>query len=151
MKPRIIAPVKRPSLAKIKEYDMGKYVLLVADNATEVFKHYGVKEMHGLNIADAQAEEIDKTKGNGVYFEGFTNYSPKDKQLTGKAPHKPFVCLNMSVLNKKGDVEKALAVMHETMHMALLLNNWNIEDKDEEIITMAEEEAKKICKKIGVG
>jgi hypothetical protein len=141
---------QRPSKAKIKEYDMGKYVLLLADNATEIFKHYDVKEMHGLNMADAQAEEIDKTKGNGVYFEGFTNYSPHDKKLTAKAPHKPFLCLNMSVLNKKSNVDKALAVMHETIHLALLLNNWNVDEKEEEISTMAEEEAKKICKKMGV-
>lgn len=150
MHSKIMSSSSRTPSAKIKEYDMGKYVLLLAYNATEIFKHYGVKEMHGLNIIDAQDEEVYKKKGNGVYFEGWTNYDPNDKKLTGKAPYKPFLCLNMSIINKKGKIEKALVVMHETVHLALLLNNWNIDEKEEEIATMAEEEAKKICKKFGL-
>ena len=39
--------------------------------------------------------------------------------------------------------------MHETMHMAILLNNWNIKDKEEEAIGFAEEEANKIIEKLG--
>lgn len=150
MQSKMIPSATRTNKAKIKEYDMGKYVLLLAYNATEVFKHYGVKQMHGLNMADAQAEEIDKTKGNGVYFYGWTNYDPDDKKLTAKAPYKPFVCLNMPAINKKSKIEKALIVMHETMHMGILLNNWKIVDKEEDVISFAEDEAKKICKKIGL-
>ena len=40
---------------------MGKYILLVGNNATELFDYYDVEEMHGLNRKDAQAEEVDKT------------------------------------------------------------------------------------------
>jgi len=39
-------------------------------------------------------------------------------------------------------------VMHETMHMSILLNNWDIKDKEEEVITFAEEEANKIIPKL---
>jgi hypothetical protein len=39
--------------------------------------------------------------------------------------------------------------MHETMHMSLLLNNWNIKDKEEEVIQFAEDEANKIIEKLG--
>jgi hypothetical protein len=133
----------------MKKIDMGKYVLLVGDNATEIFDYYNVPEMHGLNRKDAQSEEVDKTKGNGVYIYGWTNYDPADKKLTAKAPHKPFLFLNMGTFKKYSPTEKATAVMHETMHMSLLLNNWNINNKEEEAIQFAEDEANKIIEKLG--
>ena len=135
----------------MKKFDMGKYILLVGNDATEIFDYYKVPEMHGLNRADAQAEEIDKTTGNGVYIYGLTNYDPADKKLTAKAPYKPFLFLNMGTFKRYSLTEKATAVMHETMHMSILLNNWNIKDKEEEVITFAEDEANKIIEKVGFG
>ena len=132
----------------MKKFDMGKYILLIGNDATEIFDYYKVPEMHGLNRADAQAEEVDKTVGNGVYIYGLTNYDPADKKLTAKAPYKPFLFLNMGTFKKYSTTEKATAVMHETMHMSILLNNWNIKDKEEEIISFAEEEANKIIAKL---
>ena len=132
----------------MKKFDMGKYILLIGNDATEIFDYYKVPEMHGLNRADAQAEEVDKTKGNGVYIYGWTNYDPADKKLTAKAPNKPFLFLNMGTFKKYSTTEKATAVMHETMHMSILLNNWNIKDKEEEAIGFAEEEANKIIEKL---
>ena len=128
---------------------MGDYVLLIGNNATEIFDYYDVKEMHGLNRKDAQAEEVDKTTGNGVYIYGWTNYDPEDKKLTAKDPHKPFLFLNMGTFKRYSLTEKATAVMHETMHMAILLNNWKITDKEEEVIGYAEEQANKIIDKLG--
>jgi hypothetical protein len=133
---------------KVKHYDMGKYLLIVGKDATDIFKYYNVKEMHGLNLKDAQAEEVDKTKGNGVYIYGLTNYDPADKKLTAKAPYKPFVFLNMGTFRKYSPSEQATAVMHETMHISILLSNWNIKDKEEEAIGKAEEEANKIIAKL---
>lgn len=133
----------------MKKYDMGEYILLVGNNATEVFDYYDVEEMHGLNRKDAQAEEVDKTIGNGIYIYGLTNYDPADKKLTAKDPYKPFLFLNMGTFKKYSLTEKATGVMHETMHMGILLNNWNIKDKEEEIISFAEEEANKIIEKLG--
>ena len=132
----------------MKKIDMGKYIVLIGNDATEIFDYYNVPEMHGLNRQDAQAEEVDKTKGNGVYIYGWTNYDPADKKLTGKAPHKPFLFLNMGTFKKYNPTEKATAVMHETMHMSMLLNNWNIKDKEEEAIQFAEDEANKIIEKL---
>ena len=132
----------------MKKIDMGKYVVLIGNDATEIFDYYNVPEMHGLNRVDAQAEEVDKTKGNGVYIYGWTNYDPTDKKLTAKAPNKPFLFLNMGTFKKYSTTEKATAVMHETMHMSLLLNNWNIKDKEEEAIQFAEDEANKIIEKL---
>jgi len=133
---------------KVKHYDMGKYLLIVGKDATDIFKYYNVKQMHGLNLKDAQAEEVDKTKGNGVYMYGLTNYDPADKKLTAKAPYKPFLFLNMGTFKKYSPSEQATAVMHETMHMSILLSNWNIKDKEEEAIGKAEEEANKIIAKL---
>jgi hypothetical protein len=132
----------------IKEFDMGKYILLIGKDATDVFKYYKVKEMHGLNLKDAQAEEVDKTVGNGVYIYGWTNYDPADKKLTAKAPYKPFLFLNMGTFKRYSADEQKTAIMHETMHMAFLLYKWDAEKKSEEIITMAEDEANKIIKKL---
>jgi hypothetical protein len=132
----------------IKEFDMGKYILLVGKDATDIFKYYKVKEMHGLNLKDAQAEEVDKTKGNGVYIYGLTNYDPADKRLIAKAPYKPFLFLNMGTFKRYSADEQKTAIMHETMHMALLLYKWDADKKSEEIVTMAEDEANKIIKKL---
>ena len=128
---------------------MGKYILLAGKDATEIFDYYKVPEMHGLNRKDAQAEEIDKTKGNGVYIYGLANYDPADKKLTAKNPYKPFLFINLGTFKKYSLTEKATGVMHETMHMAILLNNWKITDKEEEAITFAEDEANKIIEKLG--
>ena len=127
---------------------MGKYILLIGNDSTEIFDYYKVDEMHGLNRADAQAEEVDMTVGNGVYIYGLTNYDPADKKLTAKDPYKPFLFLNMGTFRKYNITEKATAIMHETVHMSILLNNWNIKNKEEEVITYAEDEANKIIEKL---
>ena len=127
---------------------MGKYIVILGNDATEIFDYYKVQEMHGLNRKDAQAEEVDKSTGNGVYIYGLTNYDPADKKLTAKAPYKPFLFLNMGTFKKYSPTEKATAVMHETMHMSILLNNWNIKDNEEEAIGFAEEQANKIIEKL---
>jgi hypothetical protein len=134
----------------MKKFDMGKYILLIGNDATVPFDYYKVKEMHGLNRADAQAEEVDKTKGNGVYIYGWTNYDPTDKKLTAKDPYKPFLFINLGTFKKYSITEKATAVMHETMHMSILLNNWKITDKEEEVIGFAEDEANKIIEKLRI-
>ena len=135
----------------IKGFDMGKYLLLIGNNATDIFNYYNVQQMHGLNLNDAIAEEIKKTVGNGVYIYGWTNYDPADKKLTAKAPFKPFLFLNMGAFKRYSPSEQATSIMHETMHMSILLNNWDIRDKEEEAIGFAEEEANKIINKIKAG
>ena len=133
---------------------MGKYILLIGNDATEIFDYYKVEEMHGLSRADAQAEEVDMSnpkngdQGNGVYIYGLTNYDPADKKLTAKDPYKPFLFINLGTFKKYSVTEKATGVMHETMHMSIILNNWDIKDKEEEVITFAEEEANKIIEKL---
>jgi hypothetical protein len=126
----------------MKKIDMGKFVVLIGKDATEIFDYYSVNKMHGLNRKDAQAEEVDKTTGNGVYIYGWTNYDPRDKKLTAKAPYKPFLFLNKK--HFKGDFTDITLVNHEAMHMSILLNNWNITDKEEEAVSLAEDITNKI-------
>lgn len=128
----------------MKKIDMGDFVLLIGNDATEIFDYYSVDKMHGLNRADAQAEEVDKTKGNGVYIYGWTNYDPKDKKLTAKAPYKPFLFLNKKHFT--GKFTDITLVNHEAMHMSILLNNWDIKDKEEEAVSQAEDWTNKIVK-----
>lgn len=128
----------------MKKIDMGDFVLLIGNDATEIFDYYSVDKVHGLNRADAQAEEVDKTKGNGVYIYGWTNYDPKDKKLTAKAPYKPFLFLNKKHFT--GKFTDITLVNHEAMHMSILLNNWDIKDKEEEAVSQAEDWTNKIVK-----
>jgi hypothetical protein len=121
----------------MKKVDMGKFMLLIGKDATEIFDYYSVDKMHGLNRKDAQAEEVDKSAGNGVYIYGWTNYDPRDKKLTAKTPYKPFLFLNKK--HFKGNFKDITLVNHEAMHMAILLNKWDIKDKEEEVISLAEE------------
>jgi len=129
-------------------FDMGDYILIIGKDATDVFKFYNVKEMHGLNLKDAQAEEVDKTVGNGVYIYGLTNYDPADKKLIAKDPYKPFVFLNMGTFKRYSADEQKTAIMHETVHLAFLLYKWDAEKKSEEIVTLAEDEANAIISKL---
>jgi hypothetical protein len=135
-------------MQNIMNFDMGDYILIIGKDATDVFKFYNVKEMHGLNLKDAKAEEIDKTKGNGVYIYGLTNYDPADKKLIAKDPYKPFVFLNMGTFKRYSADEQKTAIMHETVHLAFLLYKWDAEKKSEEIVTLAEDEANAIISKL---
>ena len=56
--------------------------------------------------------------------------------------------MNLGAFKRYSVTEKATAVMHETMHMSILLNNWKITDKEEEVIGFAEDEANKIIAKL---
>lgn len=133
---------------KVKNFDMGQYILVVGKDATDIFKFYNVDKMHGLNIKDAIAEEIDKTVGNGVYIYGLTNYDPADKKLTAKDPYKPFVFLNTGTLKRLSPDRQKTAIMHETIHLALLIYKWDAEKNSEEIAELAEMEANEIISKL---
>lgn len=135
-------------MEKVKNFDMGDYILVVGKDATDIFKFYGVDKMHGLNLKDAIAEEIDKTVGNGVYIYGLTNYDPADKKLTAKDPFKPFVFLNTGTLKRLSPDKQKTAIMHETIHLSHILYKWDAEKKGEEMAELAEIEANEIISKL---
>ena len=108
-----------------------QFVLLIGNNAVDLFDYYSVQEMHGVNRHDC----INRIAEGGTYIDGFANYNPYDTALTTKPL--PFVFINRSAL--KGDYRDITLINHEMAHMSLLLHNWDVDNKEEEIVTWAEE------------
>ena len=117
------------------------YDLIVSDDPCYIFQHYGVSEMHGLNLKDCKAH-VNTTED--AYIAGWCNYIPKpDKDY--KTGDRMFVFINMS--RCKTDYDLITTINHELMHLAVAYYDWNIEF-EEEMITMAEEETKKVYQSI---
>ena len=108
-----------------------KYELIVGTNSVDIFNHFNVSKLHGLTKEAALAY---KETLNDAYIMGMCNYSPTNKF--------PYVFINSNRL--KGGYKDATAIMHETVHLSLLLHNWNVENKEEEIVTDAEKYANQI-------
>ena len=109
------------------------YNLFVGNKSIDIFNYFSVDELHGLSRQECN--EYTDTKDD-AYIASMTNYSPEDK--------KPFVFINKSRL--QDDYRDVTLIMHELMHLSLILHKWNIRDKEEDIITWAEEETNKLMK-----
>lgn len=108
-----------------------QFILLIGNNAVDLFDYYGVQEMHGVNRQSC----IERIAEGGTYIEGFANYNPYDTAQTTNLL--PFVFINRSAL--KGDYRDVTLVNHEMTHMSLLLHEWNVDKYEEDIVTWAEE------------
>ncbi len=108
-----------------------EYTLILSHNPCDIFKHYEVSEMHGLNLADC--EKYNNTTED-AYIAGWCNLSPKD--------NKPFVFINLSRCTN--DIKTTGLVFHEMMHLSSIKYNANMESYEEEMITFAENETYKI-------
>ena len=117
--------------SEIKVYNYKNYTLILSKNPCDIFTHFKVEDLHGLNYKKCLAHK--NTKEN-AYIAGLTNISPKTK--------KHFLFLNLNRLGK--GKEKMGLIMHETMHLSLELHKHDVKNKEEEIITFAEKEAYKI-------
>lgn len=115
-----------------------KFLLLLGNKSVDVFNYFNVEELHGLY--KSQAEKYPETRDD-AYIAGFCNYIPKpnNKYQYGD---EVFIFINVSRL--KNNMKDATLIMHETMHLSLMLHNWNIKDKEEQIITDAEKYANEI-------
>ena len=120
----------------ITKYQFTRFQLLMGEHSKDIFHYFNVEEMHGLSLKEAEA--YPETK-HGAYIWGWCNYSPIDGDM-------PFLFLNKTRWQK--DYTDVTGIMHETMHLALLLHNWDIENKEEEIISDAENIANEIVKLI---
>jgi hypothetical protein len=110
---------------KNKNYD-----LLLSYNPCEIFTHYNVDEMHGLNLYDC----INYNNTNqSAYFAGWCNYIPNS--------NKHFVFINLSRCNT--DIETFGLIMHELMHLS-----FDLHTEEEELITWAENESYKVFETI---
>ena len=93
--------------------------------------------MHGLNAIDC-AKHKNTTKS--AYIAGWSNFVPK-KTGDYKKNDARFVFINLSRCTD--DVHTMGLIMHEMMHQAFHIYNYNA-DKEEEIVTWGEEEAYKV-------
>lgn len=118
---------------------MEKYDLILSDNPCAIFEHYGVEEMHGLNLKDCKAYN---NTSEDSYISGWCNYVPKPE---GNYGDRMFVFINLSRCGNYLDLITTL--YHELMHYAFAHYNWNI-NYEEEMITLAEEEVKSVYKLI---
>ena len=115
----------------MKTFEFDKYTLLLSDDPCDVFIHFRRSGLHGLNMTDCMAHENSE---HSSYIAGLCNVDPET--------NKPFIYINIKRCTD--DVKTMGLVMHETSHLYWLLNYDNLKDKEEEIITHAEEEAYKV-------
>jgi len=109
------------------------YVLLLSYNPCDIFEYYNVTEMHGLNYADCQATDNDEVS---AYIAGWSNIVPSTTDDR-------FVFINLSRCDNEANT--FALVMHELMHQSFYKHNYDV-DKEEEIITWAEEESIELFK-----
>lgn len=109
-----------------------KFLLLLGKDSLDLFNYFRVDELHGLTKKEAQY--YPETKKD-AYIAGMTNYSPtKDKF--------PYMFINVNRLN--GSKKDATAIMHECVHLSLLLHDWDIENSEETIVSDAERIANEV-------
>ena len=112
------------------------FTLILGQVSTDLFDYFEVDEMHGFSRAAAEA--YPETKED-AYIMGLTNYAPTFNM-------KPFIFFNVSRFD--GSFKDYTAIMHEAMHLTLLLNNWDIALKEEQIVAQAEIVANNIIETI---
>ena len=108
-----------------------EYQLILSDNPCDIFKYFGVEELHGLKLTDCQAYN---NTSEDAYIAGLCNRIPNNNKM--------FIFLNTSRMNNCQ--EKMALIFHECMHLSLDIHNYDVMNKEEEIISWAEAEAKKI-------
>jgi len=113
------------------------YILLLSYNPCDVFNYFDVKEMHGLSLAEC---ETYNNTADSAYFAGWCNFVPKESGEYDQND-KRFVFINLARCND--DIEAMGLIMHEMMHQSFFMHNYDV-NKEEEIITWAEEESYKV-------
>jgi hypothetical protein len=106
--------------------------LLISSNPCDIFRYYNVTELHGLTIKDCESYKNTETD---AYIAGFCNLSPEGK---------PFLFINLSRCTD--DVHTFALIFHEAMHLSGILFDGDWENREEKMITFAEEEAHNIFK-----
>jgi hypothetical protein len=117
------------------------YTLLLSRNPCDLFTYYNVEEMHGLNAIDCAAH---KNTTEDAYMAGLSNFVPKESgEYTDDDPR--FVFINLSRCTDS--LSTFGLIMHELMHQSFALHKYDV-NKEEEIITWAEEESYELFKLI---
>ena len=109
------------------------YTFLLSKNPCEIFDYYKVKDMHGLNKINCQLHTNNEEQS---YIAGWSNFIPGTEER--------FVFVNLARCTNP--INTITLINHEMMHHSLWLHNYDIENKEEEIISWAENETKEIYK-----
>ena len=112
------------------------YDLLLSIYPCDIFEHYGVDEMHWLNLKDCKAH-ANTTESS--YICGLANHIPHAGEY--HVSDRMFVFINLNRCNSHLDL--ICNLYHELMHWAI--NHYN-EDLsfEEEMITIAEQETREV-------
>jgi hypothetical protein len=123
----------------MNKIDRGTYTLLLSQNPCEVFTYFDVDEMHGLNALDCANH---KNTIEDAYMSGLCNFIPKESgEYTDDDAR--FVFINLSRCTDS--VSTFGSIMHELMHQSFALHKYDV-NKEEEIITWAENESHEVYK-----
>ncbi len=103
-----------------------QYDLLLSYNPCDIFTHYNVTEMHGLNLNDCIRYP---NTVQDAYIAGLCNIVPNSDSN--------FIFINLSRCNS--DIETFGLILHELMHMS-----FDLHTDEEELISWAENESYKV-------
>jgi len=112
------------------------YDLLLSTCPCDVFRHYGVDKMHGLNLKDCMAHE---NTSNSSYICGWANHIPHQGKYS--LSDRMFIFINLTRCNTKVDL--ICNLYHELMHWSINHFGENLE-MEEEMITAAEQETREL-------
>lgn len=107
----------------MKILSRSNYDLLLSYSPCDIFTHYNVTEMHGLNLQDCINHNNTQQSS---YIAGWCNLIPNS--------HRHYIFINLSRCNN--DIETFGLVMHELMHLS-----FDLHTDEEELITWAENES----------
>jgi hypothetical protein len=114
----------------MKTYNFNNWQLILGDRSRDIFDYFSVEELHGLTLEDCLRHPEPETPGTpGVYIWGLANESPI-------VDEPPFIFLNMHRMTST--YRDVTTIMHEAMHLSLLLHDYDVDDYEEEIVTWAE-------------
>lgn len=112
----------------------GTYILLLSYDPCDVFDYFDVNEMHGLTKSECITHH---NTPDSSYIAGWCNFAPKESGDYSKDDAR-YVFINLT--RCKDDISTMGLIMHELMHQSFFIHDYNM-DKEEEIITWAEEES----------
>ncbi len=123
----------------MNKIDRNTYTLLLSQNPCDLFTYFNVDEMHGLNALDC-ANHKNTTENS--YIAGLSNFVPKQSGEYN-SNDKRFVFINLSRCTDS--ISTFALIMHELLHQSFALHNYDV-NKEEEIITWAENESHEVYK-----
>jgi hypothetical protein len=126
------------TIAKLVRMDL---TLLVGTSALALFDYFDVDELHGLTRQGC----IERIEEGGTYFDGFQNLYPDPKESGKYLYDKHYIFINSSAFTKNMSENFGL-IFHESTHYQFSKYWNNLQEKEEEIITDAENLALDIIK-----